>query len=59
MQNLALIAPLIVLIPAIGAFINFTLGPRLSERFVSIIGTTASGLTFGCWYISTITSTSR
>jgi NADH-quinone oxidoreductase subunit L len=47
MQNLALIAPLIVLIPAIGAFINFTLGPRLSERFVSIIGTTASGLTFG------------
>jgi NADH-quinone oxidoreductase subunit L len=47
MQNLALIAPLIVLIPAIGAFINFTLGPRLSERFVSIIGTTAAGLTFG------------
>lgn len=46
MQNLALIAPLIILIPSIGAFINFTLGPRLSERFVAIIGTTASALTF-------------
>jgi len=46
MQNLALIAPLIILFPAIGAFINFTLGPRLSERFVAIIGTTASALSF-------------
>lgn len=46
MQNLALIAPLIILFPSIGAFINFTIGPRLSERFVAIIGTTASALSF-------------
>src|SRR5690606_14134778 len=38
--------PLIILIPAIGAFINIFWGYRLTERAISIIGTTASALTF-------------
>ena len=46
MQNLALIAPLIILFPAVGAFINFVWGPKLNERASAIIGSVASGATF-------------
>lgn len=46
MQNLALAAPLMILFPSIGAFINFFWGNKLGERFAAIIGTVASGATF-------------
>ena len=46
MENLPQLVPLIILIPAIGAFINIFWGARLSERVVSIIGTTAAALAF-------------
>ncbi len=47
MENLPQLVPLIILIPALGAFINIFWGARLSERVVSIIGTTAAALAFG------------
>jgi NADH:ubiquinone oxidoreductase subunit 5 (subunit L)/multisubunit Na+/H+ antiporter MnhA subunit len=46
MENLALIAPLIILFPAIGAFINFFWGAKLGEGTSAIIGSTASALSF-------------
>lgn len=46
MQNLALIAPLIILFPSVGAFINFVWGPKLNERMSAIIGSVASGASF-------------
>lgn len=46
MQSLAQVAPLIILFPAIGAFINFFWGAGLGERFSAIIGSTASTLSF-------------
>ncbi|MBC8171303.1 MAG: hypothetical protein H7X77_06510 [Anaerolineae bacterium] len=46
MQNLALLAPLMILFPSIGAFINFFWGNRLGERYSAIIGTVMSGATF-------------
>ncbi len=46
MQNLALLAPLIILFPSVGAFINFVWGPKLNERASAIIGTVASAATF-------------
>ena len=46
MQTLAALAPLMILIPAIGAFINFFWGNRLGERFSSWIAIIASGSTF-------------
>jgi NADH-quinone oxidoreductase subunit L len=46
MQNLALIAPLIILLPTLGTIINFFWGPRLNERFSSLIGIVAAGSTF-------------
>jgi NADH-quinone oxidoreductase subunit L len=46
MQNLAYLAPLMILFPSIGAFINFFWGNRLGERYSAIIGTVAAGLTF-------------
>jgi NADH:ubiquinone oxidoreductase subunit 5 (subunit L)/multisubunit Na+/H+ antiporter MnhA subunit len=45
MQTLATLAPLMILIPSIGAFINFFWGNRLSERFSSLIAIIASGST--------------
>jgi NADH-quinone oxidoreductase subunit L len=46
MESYPVLVPLIILIPAIGAFINIFWGYRLTERAVSIIGTTASALSF-------------
>jgi NADH-quinone oxidoreductase subunit L len=46
MQTLAALAPLMILIPSIGAFINFFWGNRLGERFSSLIAIIASGSTF-------------
>ncbi len=46
MQSLAQLAPLIILFPAVGAFINFFWGARLPERFSALIGIMASALSF-------------
>src|SRR5687767_13232979 len=46
MENFPQLVPLIVFIPAVGAIINLFWGSRLNERFVAIIGTTASALAF-------------
>ena len=40
------LVPLIILIPSIGAIINFFWGARLSEKGVALVATTASGLAF-------------
>ena len=47
MENLGLLAPLVILIPSIGAFINLFWGARLGEKWVGSIATIASALTFG------------
>ncbi|MFN8378377.1 MAG: proton-conducting transporter membrane subunit [Anaerolineae bacterium] len=47
MENLGLLAPLVILIPSIGAFINIFWGARLGEKWVGSIATIASALTFG------------
>lgn len=46
MENLAQIAPLIILFPAIGAIINFFWGAKLGEGASAIVGTTASASAF-------------
>jgi NADH-quinone oxidoreductase subunit L len=46
MENLALIAPLIILFPAVGAFINFFWGAKMGEGASAIVGTAASSLSF-------------
>jgi NADH-quinone oxidoreductase subunit L len=46
MENLAQLVPLIILAPAIGAFINFFWGARIGEQASAIVGTTASAFTF-------------
>ncbi len=46
MENYPALVPLIILIPAIGAFINLFWGARLTERGIAIVGTTASALAF-------------
>jgi NADH:ubiquinone oxidoreductase subunit 5 (subunit L)/multisubunit Na+/H+ antiporter MnhA subunit len=46
MENLAQIAPLIILFPAIGAIINFFWGAKMGEGASAIVGTTASALAF-------------
>ncbi len=46
MENLAQIAPLIILFPAIGAFINFFWGAKMGEGASAIVGSTAAGLSF-------------
>jgi len=46
MEHYPQLIPLIILIPSIGAFINFFWGAKLSERGVSIVATTASSLAF-------------
>lgn len=38
--------PLVILIPAIGAFINFFVGSRISEKISGLIGITAAVLSF-------------
>jgi NADH-quinone oxidoreductase subunit L len=46
MEHYPQLIPLIILIPSIGAFINFFWGAKLSERGVAIVATTASSLAF-------------
>ena len=46
METYAQLVPLIILIPAVGAFINLFFGARLPERAVGIIGSTAAILAF-------------
>ena len=46
METYPQLVPLMILIPAIGAFINFFWGGRLGEKWSSRIGITASALTF-------------
>ncbi len=46
MEHYPQLVPLIILIPAIGAFINFFWGARLGEKWVAIVATTASSLAF-------------
>jgi NADH-quinone oxidoreductase subunit L len=46
METYPQLAPLLILIPAVGAFINLFVGSRMSERAVAIIGSVAAGLTF-------------
>ncbi|MDZ4770465.1 MAG: proton-conducting transporter membrane subunit [Chloroflexota bacterium] len=46
MENYPQLVPLIILIPAIGAFINFFWGMRIGEKGSAIIGTVAAALSF-------------
>lgn len=46
METYAQLIPLMILIPAVGAFINFFWGGRLGEKWSSRVGITASALTF-------------
>ncbi len=46
MENYPQLVPLMILIPAIGAFINFIWGARLGERWAGRIAIVASSLTF-------------
>lgn len=46
MQTYAQLVPLMILIPSIGAFINFFWGARVGEKWSSRIGIIASALTF-------------
>lgn len=46
METYPQLVPLMILIPAIGAFINFFWGGRLGEKWSSRIGIVASSLTF-------------
>ncbi len=46
MQTYAQLVPLMILIPSIGAFINFFWGARVGEKWSSRIGIFASALTF-------------
>ncbi len=46
MENYPQLAPLIILIPAIGAFINYFWGMRIGEKGSAVIGTVASSLAF-------------
>ncbi|MBI5666688.1 MAG: hypothetical protein HZC41_01660 [Chloroflexi bacterium] len=46
METFPQLVPLIVLIPLVGMLINLFAGPRLGERAVGIIGSTAAGLSF-------------
>mgnify|MGYP002713086088 CR=1 FL=1 len=46
MENLAQLAPLIILFPAIGALINFFWGARMGEGASALVGQVASGLSF-------------
>jgi NADH-quinone oxidoreductase subunit L len=46
MENLAQLAPLLILIPATGAILNFFWGNAMGDKLAGIVGSTASGLTF-------------
>ncbi len=46
MENYPQLVPLIILIPAVGAFINLMWGARIAERGVALIGTFASAFAF-------------
>ncbi len=46
MATLAQIAPFIILIPSLGAFINFFWGMKMGERTSALVGIIASSLTF-------------
>ncbi len=46
MENYPQLVPLIILIPALGAFINMIWGWRLGERGAGTVGTIAAGLSF-------------
>lgn len=46
MENFPQLVPLIILFPAIGAFINLFWGYRLGEKGVAIVGTVAAALSF-------------
>lgn len=46
MENLPLLVPLVVLVPAIGAFINFFVGAKLNEKWSGYIGSFASIFAF-------------
>ena len=46
MENLAQLAPLLILIPAVGAIINFFWGGPMGEKASGIVGSTASALAF-------------
>ncbi len=47
MEHYPQLVPLIVLIPALGAILNYFWGARLGEKGVAIIAVTASALAFG------------
>ncbi len=46
METYAQLVPLVILFPLVGMLINLFAGPRLGERVVGIIGSTAAGLAF-------------
>lgn len=46
MENLPLLVPLVILVPALGAFINFFFGARLEEKWSGTIGCFASIFAF-------------
>lgn len=46
MENLPLLVPLVILIPSIGAFINFFLGAKIGEKWSGYIGSAAAILSF-------------
>ncbi|MFQ3565979.1 MAG: proton-conducting transporter membrane subunit [Aggregatilineales bacterium] len=46
MENFPQLVPLIILFPAIGAFINLFWGYRLGEKGVAVVGTVAAALSF-------------
>ena len=46
MENLPLLVPLVILIPALGAIINFFFGMKLGEKWSGFIGCFAALLAF-------------
>ena len=46
MENLPLLVPLVILVPALGAFINFFFGAKFEEKWSGYIGCFASILSF-------------
>ncbi len=46
MENLPLLVPLVILVPALGAFVNFFFGAKLEEKWSGYIGCFASILSF-------------
>ncbi len=46
MQNLPLLVPLVIFVPALGAFINFFFGARLGEKWAGYVGCFASIFAF-------------